>query len=127
MSIKRENKIYDLEDRTLNFSKKLISLINTLPKNQVNRRLADQALRSGNSIGANYREANETITLKDFKFRIRICKKEAKETMFWLKLIAENNKFKSSEANLLSKESDEYVRIFATILKNSACNERFKG
>jgi len=127
MANKDKHKTYDLEDRTLNFGKKIINMVNNLAHSQVNYNLINQVMRSGGSIGANYREANETITSKDFKFRIRICKKEAKETVYWLDLIAENNKFKSSEIKLLAQEADEFVRIFAAILKNSKCNQRFSA
>ncbi len=66
---------FELEARTLEFGKRVIGLCNRLPKNQINFRLADQLVRSGTSVGANYREANETDTSKDFKNRIRIAKK----------------------------------------------------
>lgn len=127
MGRSRNPKVYDLEDRTLKFSRKLIRMINSLPRNHVNHELVSQVMRSGTSVGANYREANETVTIKDFKFRIRVCKKEAKETIYWLDLIAENNKFKIAEIKLLAKEADEFVRIFAAILKNSMCTQRFSA
>ncbi len=78
----QNSKQYDLEGRTLEFSKRIIRLSKALPKNTINFRLADQLIRSGTSIRANYREANETETKKDFKFRIRICRKEGKETIY---------------------------------------------
>jgi len=73
-------KTYNLEARTLEFSKGPIRLCKKLPKNTVNFKLVDQGIRSGTSIGANYREANETDTKRDFRNRVRIAKKEAKET-----------------------------------------------
>lgn len=127
MMIDKSKTKYDLEDRTLNFGIRLMNILKILPLNQFNNRIIDQALRSGTSVGANYREANETVTRKDFKFRIRICKKEAKETMYWLNLISENNQFKSHEIKLLIAEAGELVKIFATILKNTECNKRFSA
>ena len=69
-------KQYDLEERTLEFAKKIIRLVKALPKNTINYELIKQLIRSGTSIDANYCEANETETKKDFKYRIRICRKE---------------------------------------------------
>jgi four helix bundle protein len=77
-------KRFNLEERTLNFGKRIIHLAKAIPINKVNNSLIDQLIRSGTSVGANYREANETITKKDFKFKIQICRKEAKETKYWL-------------------------------------------
>ena len=110
---------YDLEERTLQFSKRIIKLCQFLPKNNINYNLINQIIRSGTSVGANYREANETETIKDFQYRIRISKKEAKETYYWLKLILESNPNLENRMDLLLQESDELVKIFATILKNS--------
>ena len=115
----QNSKQYDLEERTLEFSKKIIYLAKTLPKNSINFRLTDQVVRSGTSMGANYREANETETKKDFKFRIRICRKEGKETIYWLNLIIEANpEFKERIIPLL-EETTELVKIFAAILNKS--------
>src|SRR3990167_8523431 len=112
-------KKYDLEDRTLEFGKRIIYLVKDLPKNTINFNLCDQVIRSGTSMGANYREANETETKKDFCFRIRICRKEGKETIYWLNLIIEANpEFKSRILPLL-QETTELVKIFAAILRSS--------
>jgi four helix bundle protein len=74
-------------------------------------------VRSGTSMGANYREANETETKKDFKYRIRICRKEGKETVYWLKLIIEANPEFKKRIEPLLQESSELVKIFASILE----------
>jgi len=118
-SSKQNQKQYDLEERTLIFSKKIIKLAKELPKNQINFRLVDQLIRSGTSLGANYREANETETKKDFNFRIRICRKEGKETFYWLKLLADVNPSFQNEINYLANEVLELVKIFAAILMKS--------
>ena len=112
-------KIYDLEDRTLEYGKRIIRMCQTLPRNTINFKLIDQIIRSGTSMGANYREANETETKKDFKYRIRICRKEGKETIYWLNLIIEANSNLKERIMPLSQETVELVKIFASILEKS--------
>jgi len=112
-------KRYDLEDRTLEFGKRIVHLVKALPRNTVNKNLGDQIIRSGTSLGANYREANETETKKDFLFRVRICRKESKETIYWLNLIVEANPELKVRIQPLLQETTELVKIFATILKKS--------
>lgn len=114
-----KGKKYDLEERTLEFSKKIIHLVKILPKETINVRLTDQLIRSGTSMGANYREANETETKKDFRYKIRICRKEGKETIYWLNLIQEANPDFKEKVMALSKEAIELVKIFAAILEKS--------
>lgn len=113
------DKKYDLEDRTLNFGKEIIRLCKKLPANTVNFRLIDQIVRSGTSMGANYREANETETKKDFKHKIRICLRESKETSYWLELIGEANPEFLEKLGILLKENLELTKIFAAILVKS--------
>lgn len=113
------SKIYNLEDRTLEFSKAIVKLCRCLPKDFVNRRLGDQLVRSGTSVGANYREANETDTKKDFKNRIRITKKEAKETVYWLQLVLEANPILNEMTTLLLREAREILKITASIYKRT--------
>ncbi|MEK7633284.1 MAG: four helix bundle protein [Patescibacteria group bacterium] len=108
-------KNYDLEDRTKSFSIKIIHLCKKLPFNTVNHRLTDQLIRSSTSIGANYREANESGTKKDFKNKITIAKKEAKETIYWLELIIEANQDKKNEIFSLLDESKQLIKILASI------------
>lgn len=115
----QNSKRYDLEDRTLEFGKKVILLAKLLPKNSINMRLVDQFIRSGTSLGANYREANETETKKDFAFRMRICRKEGKETIYWLNLILENNPAFHDKIVSLIGETTELVKIFAAIVNKS--------
>ncbi len=115
----QNSKHYDLEDRTLEFSKNLIHVLKTLPKNTINFNLADQCLRSGTSMGANYREANETETKRDFQFRMRICRKEGKETIYWLKLIIETNLELKDDVAPLLEETQELVKIFAAIIEKT--------
>ena len=114
-----EDKQYDLEERTLEFGKRIIRMCRALPKNIISLKLIDQIVRSGTSIGANYREANETITKKDFRNKIVTSLKEAKETIYWLDLIIEASPEFANRILLLRKENTELVKIFAKILENS--------
>jgi len=115
----QNSKQYDLEERTLKFAKRIIRLTKALPKNTINYELIKQLIRSGASLGANYCEANETETKKDFKYRIRICRKEGKETIYWLNLVIEANPEFREKTNPLLQETIELVKIFAAILEKS--------
>ena len=113
------SKLYDLEDRTLEFAKRIIRLCKALPKNTINFELIKQIMKSGPSIGANYREANEALGKKDFLYRMRISRKERKETTYWLKLIIEANlDFKERIIPLLN-ESIELKKILSKIISTS--------
>jgi four helix bundle protein len=75
-------KHYDLEERTLKYTKNVILFTNLLPKTPANTEIIKQVIRSSGSIGANYIEANESLGKKDFAMRIRICRKQSKETVY---------------------------------------------
>ena len=112
---------FDLEERTMKFSQNLIVFLKTCPKNNLTLPLIDQCLRAGTSIGANYREANGASSKKDFYNKIYICKKEAKETLYWLELLGnmlEDERQKESCRTLWS-ETKEFVLIFGKIVSNS--------
>lgn len=111
------NNKYNLEDRTLEFSKQIIRFCKTLPKETINFKLIDQLIRSATSIGANYREANDALGKKDFAHRIRIARKEAKETSYWLELIKEANPQFAEQSNTLLKECVELRNILSAIIK----------
>ncbi|MBM4401816.1 MAG: four helix bundle protein [Candidatus Cloacimonetes bacterium] len=113
------SKLYNLEDRTLEFGKRIIRLCKTLPKSTVNNCLLIQVMRSGTSLGANYREANETDTKRDFKNRIRISKKEAKETIYWLELIVEANLRLKERILPLLQETRELMKILGSIYEKT--------
>lgn len=119
MNNDQKSKKFDLEERTLNFAKKVIDLIRKLPKNSVNFQLISQLVRSSGSIGANYREANDPLGKKDFYMRIRVCRKESKETKYWLELLLHNNLDSKSDISLLISEAAEFIKIFSTIVKKS--------
>ena len=113
------NKKYDLEDRSLEFAKGVIRLCKKLPKHVVNFKLIDQLVRSSGSVGANYIEASEALRKKDFLFRIRITRKECKESTYWLELIKEANAGYESEIASYIQESRELRNIFTSIIKKS--------
>ena len=112
---------YDLEERTAKFGEDIIDFIKSLEKNEINRPLTNQIIRSATSIGANYMEANQASSKKDFKNKIRICQKESNETKHWLRMIAKANANKENECRKLWKEAHELTLIFAKITKS--CNK----
>ncbi len=109
---------YDLEERTAIFGEKIIDFVRVLPKNEINKSLVSQIVRSSTSIGANYMEANEASSRKDFKNKITICKKESNETKHWLRMISRANEEKRGDCVSLWKESHELTLIFAKIVKS---------
>lgn len=111
-----QNQKFNLEDRTLIFAKDIIRLCHKLPNNIVNSKLVDQIIRSSGSIGANYREANDSLGKKDFLLRLRISKKETKETNFWLELLKESNSNFSQEIDKLINECSQIRNIFSAII-----------
>ena len=113
------SKQYSLEDRTLEFAKMVIRLSKELPNNTVNFKLIDQIIRSAGSIGANYREANDSLGKKDFIHRLRISRKEAKETTFWLELILEANPNLRDNIDKLIDESRQLRNILSSIITKS--------
>jgi four helix bundle protein len=113
------NKIYDLEERTFQFALKVRFFIKKLPRNINNIEDGKQLVRSSGSVGANYIEANDSLGEKDKLMKVRICRKEAKESKFWLRLLdTENNEILESERIKLIQESHELMLIFGSILKN---------
>ena len=116
MNKTQNTKKYNLEGRTFLFSKNTRELIRKIPKKLDNMDDCRQLIRSSGSVGANYIEANESLGKKDFLMRVRICRKEAKESTYWLKLIYINNLNFNQEINILIKESIELTRIFGAII-----------
>ena len=115
-----EEKKYDLEDRTYEFARHIRAFVKQLPRTICNIEDVKQAVRSSGSIGANYIEANEALSKKDFRMRIRISRKESKETRFWLRLLDTRDVAAlDNERNKLVQESSELMCIFAAILKKS--------
>ena len=106
---------FDLEDRTLRFAKAVIDLCKILGKDLVNREIVSQLLRASGSVGANYREANEASTKRDFLHKIGLCRKEAKESKYWLELALHANSTNSKVLDPLIDEAMQLTRIFAAI------------
>ena len=111
-------KKYDLEERTFVFAKNVIEYVRNLPKGIENSEIGKQLLRSAGSVGANYIEANESLSRKDFILRVKISKKEAKESHYWLKLSAPIKKYESLKIELM-RESEELQKIFGAIIRNT--------
>ena len=113
-----KNTKYDLEERLAKFAERVIDLAKRLPNNSINQRLVPQAIGSSGSAGANYCEACEAESKKDFKHKIRIVKKELRETKHWLRLIAKANPEYIKECRELWKEGHELLLIFSKILRS---------
>lgn len=109
---------YDLEDRTTVFAKKVIKLCKKLSLNAINDRLIRQVIGSAGSIGANYREANDALGKKDFINRVRIARREGKETIHWLECLTEANPYQEAFIILLIKEATEIKNILSKIIIN---------
>lgn len=108
---------YDLEQRTLSFAKRILAFVNSVPFNPVTSPLVNQLTKSGTSVGANYHEANEAESKRDFVHKIAIANKEAKETRYWLKLFSHSKIGDSSVIKQLAQEAKELNFIFSSILK----------
>jgi len=107
-------KVYNLEERTAKFGEDIIDFVKPLKRNEVNRPLIGQIVRSATSIGANYMEADGAESKKDFIHKIALCKKESKETKHWLRMITKANP--QIDCRNLSKEAHELALIFSSII-----------
>ncbi len=112
----QNSKRYDLEERTFRFAKNVALYVKLLPRTISNLEYSGQVVRSSGSVGANYIEANEALSKKDFLMRIKICRKEAKESAYWLRLIVETNENGLSPEGLkLCGEAGELKKILSAI------------
>ena len=102
----------ELESRTKEFALRVVRFVGSLPKNRVTDVLGHQVLRSGTSIGANYREANRAESRNDFIHKLGIAEKEASETCYWLELLEETGIGDQEERRWLLRESGELLAIF---------------
>ncbi len=112
-------KQYDLEERTLKFARNVRSFVKLLPRNVSNFEDGKQLIRSSGSVGANYIEANESLSKKDFVMRIMISRKEAKESEYWLNLIEVDNIVLAKTKTELIDEATQLRKIFGSILEKS--------
>lgn len=111
---------FDLEERTAVFGESIIRFVKKIPRGPDTNRLIDQLIGCGTSIGANYCEANEGLSRKDFHCIIGRCRKESKETKFFLRMVAASEPSLASEARQLFREAKELHLIFCAMFRNSA-------
>jgi four helix bundle protein len=109
---------YDLEERAAKFGENIIKFCRTIKIDQITKPLINQLVRSATSVGANYMEANQASSKKDFKNKIKISQKEANESKHWLRMISVSAPEKKEEYRKLWTESHELTLIFAKISKN---------
>ena len=108
----------DLENRTFIFAKRVRKFIKGLPRTIAHIEDSKQLVKSSGSIGANYIEANESLSKKDFILRVKICRKEAKESRYWLRLIeTDDNSDQEKERIDLIDETTELMNIFGSIIR----------
>lgn len=111
-------KRYDLEERTQKFASECRDFIRLLPKTISNIEDGKQLTRSSGSVAANYIEANESLSKKDYYFRVKVCRKEAKESKLWLNICDTGNNRELGEfRKILIKEAAELTRIFGSIVE----------
>ena len=116
----KDKKIYDLEERTYQFAKNVRVFVKELQRNISNIEDSKQLIKASGSVGANYIEANESLSKKDFLLRIKICRKESKESAYWLRLIIETNNLEKLENGItLVQEAEELKKIFSSIIEKS--------
>lgn len=115
----KKSKRYDLEERTLRFAKNVIQFVKTLPRTIANNEIVKQVVRSSGSVGANYIEANEALSKKDFVMKVKICRKEAKESAYWLKLLETRDNAGENERTALIDEATPLTKIFNAIIEKS--------
>ena len=110
---------YDLEERTGKFGRDVLDFCRKVPVSAISRTLVNQLVRSATSVGANYCEADDAQTKPDFVHKIAICKKEARETTHWFKMIKHVYPELSTEAEILSQEATELNLIFNAIINTA--------
>jgi len=107
---------YDLEERTAKFGENIIEFAKKIPKSSITLPIISQLVRSGTSVGANYCEADEAESSKDFKHKLGISKKESRETKYWLRMIIKAVPELEGEAKILWQEAKELSLIFNSII-----------
>lgn len=111
------NKVYDLEERCAKFGEATIKFARLIPIDHVTQRIVPQFVAAGTSLGANYAEAADAESGRDFKHKIGICKKEAREVKHWLRMIAIATPKLVDESRVLWQEAKELHLIFNSIYK----------
>jgi four helix bundle protein len=112
---------FDLEKRTFRFAENVKEFLKKVPQTPINREYIKQLVRSSASIGANYLEANDALGDADFTYRLKISRKESKETCLWLKLIdIDPSRTLENERQVLLKEATEFRLIFSKMISNKS-------
>jgi len=111
----QNSKQYDLEQRTLQFPAEVMEFIRVLPKTIGNIEVIKQLVSSFSSVGANYIEANKALSKKDFKMRVKICRKESKESRYWLNLIEVKEEDVKKRLQVLIDEATQLMKLFGAI------------
>ena len=114
----QNSKQYDLEERTYKFAERCRDYVKKFPRTISNIEYGKQLIRSSGSVASNYIEANEALSKKDFRMRIKICRKEAKESRLWLRLFEPKQEYEKEKQSLV-KEATELMKIFGSILEKS--------
>jgi four helix bundle protein len=114
---------FDLEERTAAFGNSAIMLAKTVPLTPITRPLVSQLVRSATSVGANYCEADDAESRADFKHKIGICKKEARETKHWLRMLVTAVPESREQAKSLWQEAKELNLIFNAIVRSTKANQ----
>ncbi|WP_193212284.1 four helix bundle protein [Luteolibacter marinus] len=110
---------YDLEERTARFGEQVIEFALDLPRNAITNPLISQIVRSGTSVGANYVEADDAVSRKEFALKINTCRKEARETKHWLRMIAKAHPSAKDLARPIWQEAHELHLIFSKIRRTT--------
>ena len=120
MTETRNTKRYDLEDRTLAFARDVRECVKELKRTTANVEDGRQLIKASGSVGANYIEANEALSKKDFLMRIKICRKEPKESRSWLRLVynCDDHKYEARRHELI-QEATELMNIFGSIVRKN--------
>ena len=119
----RSQQAFDLEERTAKFGEAIIRFVKKMPQNPVNNRLIDQLVGCGTSVGGNYCEADDAVSKKEFLNKIGTCKKEAKETKFFLRMAAAAEPGMKDAARELWREAKELLLIFSAIYRNGRADK----
>lgn len=106
---------WDLEERTAVFGEQVVRFSKKIPRDPTNNRLIDPLVGAGTSVGANYCEANEAVSKKDFKYTVSRCAKEAKETKFFFRMVVASEPQLADEARMLYREAHELLLIFGSM------------
>ena len=118
-SQERPERKFDLEERTAKFGENIIRFCKTVSYNAITRPLISQLVRSATSIGANYCEGDDAQTKKEFRYKMGLCRKESRETKYWLRMIAAASDKNVEQSRVHWQEAKELHLIFVAIIRNS--------